>query len=327
MRSVVARAAQRPLWRLSFVVARVTPVALQQGAAMEHGAHPYRSVLYMPGSNQRALDKARALAADALILDLEDAVAPAEKPRARELVAEAVEAGGYGRRRLLVRINGLDTEWGGEDLARAARAAPDAILVPKVETPADIARVAALLEAAGARETTRVWAMMETPRGVLNAAAVAASHRRLEGFVLGTNDLAKDLQAAHTPDRLPLAASLGLCLLAARAGGLVCVDGVFNAFRDDDGLRAECRQGRAMGFDGKSLVHPAQIAIANEVFAPTPGDVALARQQVAAFEEAGARGQGVAVVDGRIVENLHVATARRLLARAEAIAALEAAAG
>jgi citrate lyase beta subunit len=294
---------------------------------MEHGAHPYRSVLYMPGSNARALEKARGLAADALILDLEDAVAPGEKPRARELVGEAVEAGGYGRRRLLVRINGLDTEWGGDDLARAVRAGPDAVLVPKVETPADIGRVAALLEAAGAREPTRIWAMMETPRGMLNAGAVAASHPRLEGFVLGTNDLAKELQAAHTPDRLPLVTGLGLCLLAARAEGLVCVDGVYNAFRDDEGLRAVCRQGRDMGFDGKSLVHPAQIAIANEVFAPSEEEVALARRQVAAFEAAAGRGEGVAVVDGRIVENLHVATARRLLARADAVAAAAAAAG
>ena len=285
--------------------------------------HPYRSVLYMPGSRPRALEKARSLPADALILDLEDAVAPAEKPRARELVAEAVAAGGYGRRKLLVRVNGLDTEWGEADLASACAAGPDAILLPKVETPADVHRAADLMQRHGAPERCTIWAMMETPRAMLNAGAVAAAHPRLEGFVMGTNDLVKELGAAHTPERLPLVASLGLCLLAARAEGLVCVDGVFNAFQDQEGLRAACVQGREMGFDGKTLIHPDQIAVANEVFAPSPDDLALAREQLAAFEDAEARGEGVAVVNGRIVENLHVATARRLLARAEAIAELE----
>jgi citrate lyase beta subunit len=289
---------------------------------MPQDAHPYRSDLYMPGSRPRALEKARSLAADALILDLEDAVDPAEKPRARELVAEAVEAAGYGSRRLLVRVNGLDTEWGADDLARAAAAGPDAILLPKVETAEQVIGAAELVERHGAPERTRLWAMMETPRGILGAAAVAAAHPRLEGFVLGTNDLAKELGAAHTPDRLPLVASLGLALLAARAEGLVCVDGVYNAFQDAEGLRAACLQGRARGFDGKTLIHPDQIAVANEVFAPSPEALALAERQVAAFEEAQGRGEGVAVVDGRIVENLHVATARQLLARAAAIAAL-----
>jgi citrate lyase beta subunit len=291
---------------------------------MERDAHPYRSVLYMPGSKERALEKARTLAADALILDLEDAVSPAEKPAARELVARAVEAGGYGRRKLIVRINGLETEWGMDDLARASRAGPDAILVPKVETPEQVVRVAKLMDEHGAPGGTGIWAMMETPRGILNAAGLAAAHPRLGGFVLGTNDLAKDLGAAHTSDRLPLIASLGLCLLAARAEGLVCVDGVYNAFKDDAGLRAMCIQGRDMGFDGKTLIHPAQLAVTNAVFAPSDADVALAREQLAAFEAAQARGEGVAVVGGRIVENLHVVTARRLLARAEAIAELEA---
>jgi citrate lyase beta subunit len=292
---------------------------------MQQDAHPYRSVLYMPGSRPRALEKARGLAADALILDLEDAVAPAEKPNARELVAEAVEAGGYGGRKLLVRINGFDTEWGEADMARAAVAGPDAVLLPKVESPEQVIGAAERLDRHGAPERTRLWAMMETPRGILNAATVAASHPRLEGFVLGTNDLAKDLGAAHTPDRLPLLTSLGLCLLAARAEGLVCVDGVYNAFQDAEGLRAVCVQGRDMGFDGKTLIHPDQLAIANAVFAPSQHDISLAETQVKAFEEAQARGEGVAVVDGRIVENLHVVTARRLLARAAAIAALEAA--
>lgn len=285
-------------------------------------AHPYRSVLYMPGSKPRALEKARTLAADALILDLEDAVAPAEKPRARELVAEAVTTGGYGGKRLLVRINGFDTEWGEEDIARTAPTGPDAILLPKVETAADIQSAAERLERLGAPAHTRLWAMMETPRGILNAASIAAAHPRLQGFVLGTNDLVKDLGAAHTPDRTPLIASLSLCLLAARAEGLVCVDGVYNAFQDQEGLRAVCIQGRDMGFDGKTLIHPDQLDVTNEVFAPSPEDIALAETQVAAFEEAQARGEGVAVVNGRIVENLHVVTARRLLARAAAIAEL-----
>ncbi len=291
---------------------------------MDQSATPYRSVLYMPGSKERALEKARTLAADALILDLEDAVAPAEKPAARELVASAVEAGGYGSRKLIVRINGLDTDWGEADLARASEAGPEAILVPKVESGADIARVAELMARHGAPEKTRIWAMMETPRGILNAAEIAASHGLIEGFVLGTNDLVKDLGAAHTPDRTPLITSLGLCLLAARAEGLVCVDGVYNAFKDDAGLRAQCIQGRDMGFDGKTLIHPAQLGVTNEVFAPSADDIALANEQVAAFEAAEARGEGVAVVNGKIVENLHVVTARRLIARAEAIAALEA---
>ncbi|WP_111428601.1 CoA ester lyase [Rhodobacteraceae bacterium DSL-40] len=291
---------------------------------MEQSAHPYRSVLYMPGSKERALEKAKTLAADALILDLEDAVAPAEKPNARELVGAAVEKGGYGSRKLIVRVNGLETEWGLADLARASKAGPDAVLLPKVESAADIQRVAELLAEHGAPERTRIWAMMETPRGVLKAAEIAAAHPRLEGFVMGTNDLVKDLGAAHTPERTPLVASLGWCLLAARAEGLVCVDGVYNAFKDEDGLRASCVQGRDMGFDGKTLIHPAQLAITNEVFAPSADDVALAKEQVSAFEAAEARGEGVAVVNGKIVENLHVVTARRLLARAEAIAALEA---
>jgi citrate lyase beta subunit len=276
----------------------------------------------MPGSKPRALEKARSLAADALILDLEDAVAPAEKPQARDLVAQAVRAGGYGGRRLLVRVNAPDTEWCGDDMAAACAAGPDGILLPKVETTGDIEHAAAAMERHGARQATRIWAMMETPRGVLNAGAIAAAHPRLEGLVMGTNDLAKDLHAADTPDRAPLLAALGICLLAARAEGLICVDGVFNAFKDDSGLRASCLQGRDMGFDGKTLIHPAQIEITNEVFAPSAGDLALAIRQVSAFEEAQARGEGVAVVDGRIVENLHIVAARRLLARAAAIAAM-----
>lgn len=287
---------------------------------MEHGEQPYRSVLYMPGSRERALEKARALPADALILDLEDAVAPSEKERARDLVADAVRAGGYGGRRLIIRINGLETEWGRADLFAAAAAGPHAILLPKVERADDVRRAADLVSEVGAGPEVRLWAMMETPRGMLNAAAIAASHARLEGFVMGTNDLVKDLGAAHTPDRLPLVAALGLCLLAARAEGLVCVDGVYNAFQDSEGFRAACAQSRDFGFDGRTLIHPDQIAVANAAFAPSADEIALAETQVRAFEEAQARGEGVAVVNGRIVENLHVVTARKLLARASAIA-------
>jgi (3S)-malyl-CoA thioesterase len=289
---------------------------------MGHSTHPYRSVLYMPGSRPRALEKARSLPADALILDLEDAVLPAEKPRARDLVAEALRTGGYGGRKLIVRINAFDTEWGRDDLAAVAAAAPDAILLPKVETPEHIREAAALLD--GAPAHVRLWAMIETPRSILNAPAIAASHPRLQGFVMGTNDLAKDLGAAQGADRFALVPSLALCLLAARAEGLIAVDGVHNTFRDLDGLRAACVQGRDLGFDGKTLIHPDQIAVANDVFAPTPEEIAHAKAQVAAFEDAAARGEGVAVLDGRIVENLHVAVAQWLLARAAAIAALEA---
>ena len=276
-------------------------------------SRPYRSVLYIPGSNERALEKARGLAADAIIFDLEDAVAPAEKPAARATLKAAL-AEDYGPRARIVRINGLDTEWGRDDAAAFATGA-DAVLVPKVSTPADLDAVAALTG------DTPLWAMMETALGMLNAAAIAA-HPRLEGMVMGTNDLAKELGSRNRPDRLAMQTGLGLCLLAARAHGRVIVDGVFNAFKDDDGLRAECEQGRDMGFDGKTLIHPAQLAVANAVFAPTEAEIDLARRQIAAFDEAKAQGKGVAVVDGRIVENLHVETARAALARAEAIAKL-----
>ena len=276
-------------------------------------SRPYRSVLYIPGSNERALEKARGLAADAIIFDLEDAVAPAEKPAARATLKAAL-AEDYGPRARIVRINGLDTEWGREDAAAFATGA-DAVLVPKVSTPADLDAVAALTG------DTPLWAMMETALGMLNAAAIAA-HTRLEGMVMGTNDLAKELGSRNRPDRLAMQTGLGLCLLAARAQGRVIVDGVFNAFKDEEGLRAECEQGRDMGFDGKTLIHPAQLEIANAAFAPAEEEVALARRQIEAFEAALAEGKAVAVVDGRIVENLHVETAKKTLARAEAIAAM-----
>jgi len=285
-------------------------------------AAPYRSVLYMPGSKLRALEKAQTLPADALILDLEDAVAPSEKTSARDLVCTPQRVQSYGLRKVLIRINGLDTEWGKDDLIAAGRAAPDGILVPKVNRALDVQAVASAL--AEVPERTRIWAMMETPLSMLNVQEIAQSHPRLEGFVLGTNDLIKELGAQFTPDRAPVLTSLSMCLLAARASGLICLVGVYNAFKDDVGLRAECVQGRALGFDGKTLIHPAQLDITNEVFAPSAEDVALARTQIEAFEAATAAGDGVAVVNGRIVENLHVETARNTLAKADAIAKLAA---
>lgn len=278
---------------------------------------PLRSVLYIPGSKPRALDKARGLPCDAIIFDLEDAVSPEEKAAARATLAAALKEGGYGARYKVIRINGLDTEWGAEDARAAAEMDADAILLPKVASPADLE---ALAEITGDRP---LWAMMETPGGMLNAAAIAG-HRLLQAMVMGTNDLAKDLQSRSRADRLPMMTGLGLCVLAAKAHGCAIVDGVYNAFKDDDGLRAEAEQGRDMGFDGKTLIHPAQLEIANEAFSPSAEEADLARRQIAAYEEVKASGQGVAVVDGRIVENLHVATARETLAKLEAIEALEA---
>ena len=287
---------------------------------MTQAARPFRSVLYIPGSKERALEKAMGLAADAIIFDLEDAVAPDEKPAARKLLTQVLTDWDFGRRARIVRINGFDTEWGHADanamdeaIARGAKI--DAILIPKVNRAADLDAVAEAVPGAD------LWAMMETCQGMLNAAEIAA-HPRLKGMVMGTNDLAKELNSRFRADRLPMQAGLGLCLLAARAHGLVIVDGVYNAFKDEDGLRAECNQGRDMGFDGKTLIHPAQLEIANAAFAPSEAEIDLARRQIAAFDAVTAQGGGVAVVDGKIVENLHIVTARATLAKAEAIAAL-----
>ena len=279
----------------------------------------FRSVLYMPGSRERVLEKAKTLDADALILDLEDAVTPDEKPMARDLVCASVKGGGFGNRVVAIRINGLDSQWGQDDLAAACAAEPDAILIPKGGSADDLKSVERLMEQHGAPATTRIWAMMETPLGILNAKAIAGSTPRLQMLVMGTNDLVNELFATHTPERTPVLTSLSMCLLAARAYGLICVDGVYNAFKDDDGLRVTCMQGRDMGFDGKTLIHPAQLAVTNEVFAPSPEDIDLAQAYVDAFNEAVSRGSGVAVVNGKIVENLHVETAQKLLAKAEAI--------
>lgn len=276
---------------------------------------PHRSALYIPASRARALDKARGLAVDVILFDLEDAVTPAEKVTARTTLAEELSKGGYGARLRVVRINGLDTEWCEADALAADAMDCDAVLLPKVNSAADVDKLAKLTN-------KPIWAMMETPLGIMNALEIAAN-QKIAGFVLGTNDLAKDLNARGRADREPLLTSLQLCLLAARAYGIVAIDGVYNAFKDEDGFKVECEQGRDMGFDGKSLIHPAQVAAANAAFAPTPAEIDLAQRQIAAFEEAKAAGQGVAVVDGKIVENLHIVTARATMTKAAAIAALE----
>ncbi len=283
---------------------------------------PFRSVLYIPASKPRAMDKARGLACDAIIFDLEDAVAVDEKPAARALLARTLQDSDFGPRAKLCRINGFDTEWARDDLDALAPARPEAILLPKVNTADDIQQLADILDSHPGTADTRIWAMMETPLGILNAASIAAAPR-MAGFVLGTNDLAKDLNCRSRVDRLPLQCALQTCLLAARAAGIVAVDGVYNAFKDDDGLRAECEQGRDLGFDGKTLIHPAQLDVANASFAPDAAAIDLARRQIAAFDEATTKGLGVAVVDGKIVENLHIVTARQTLARAEAILKLQ----
>lgn len=283
---------------------------------MDPRARPFRSVLYIPGSKERALEKAKTLPVDAIIFDLEDAVAVEEKPAARLLLADTLKAGGYGARFKIVRINGLDTDWGRKDVQAMAYAGADAVLLPKVERTAQLDELSEMMPG------MPLWAMMETPRGILNADALAA-HPRLEGFVMGTNDLAKELGCRFRADRLPLMTSLTHCLLAARAHGVVAVDGVYNAFKDEDGLRAECEQGRDLGFEGKTLIHPAQVAVANAAFAPSAEEIDLAHRQIAAFDAAEKAGQGVAVVDGRIVENLHIVTARETLAKAAAITQLE----
>ncbi|CUH83055.1 HpcH/HpaI aldolase/citrate lyase family protein [Thalassovita mediterranea] len=281
---------------------------------MDMAARPYRSVLYIPGSKDRALEKARGLAVDAIIFDLEDAVAPDAKVGARDTLKAALAEGGYGNRAKIIRINGLDTEWGRGDVEALRDADADAFLLPKVNSAAD---VQALADRLG--NDTPIWAMIETPLGVLNALEIAA-HPQLQGFVAGTNDLAKELNCRFRADRLPMQMALQTMLLAARAHGVVVVDGVYNQFKDDEGLKAECDQGRDLGFDGKTLIHPAQVDVTNVAFAPSEAEIELAKRQIAAFEECEAAGEGVAVVDGKIVENLHVETATKLLAKAAAIA-------
>ncbi|MFC5287298.1 HpcH/HpaI aldolase/citrate lyase family protein [Actinokineospora guangxiensis] len=274
---------------------------------------PRRSVLYMPGANERALEKAKTLPADALILDLEDSVAPDAKADGRKRVTEAVGAGGYGTRELTIRVNGLDTEWHADDLRAAAEAGPAAVVVPKVNSAAEVHAVERALEAAGAPDHTAIWAMVETPIAMLHAHDIASASERLTVLVMGTNDLAKELHAEHVPGRAPLLGGLSLALLGARAAGKVILDGVYNDVKDLDGFAVECRQGREFGFDGKTLIHPGQIGPCNNIFAPSDTEVEHARRVISAFEEATAAGRGVVTVDGRMIENLHVANARRIL--------------
>ena len=282
---------------------------------------PRRSVLYMPAANQRALDKAATLPADALIFDLEDAVAPDAKVEARAHAVAAASSGLYGSREITIRCNGLDTIWGGDDLVAAAGSGADAVVIPKVGSRAEVDEVAARLDAAGAPATMAIWPMIETPAAIF-AVRDIASHPRVAVLVMGTNDLAKELRARQVPGRHPLVPHLATALLAAREAGAVIVDGVYNDVKDTDGFRAECLQGAEMGFDGKTLIHPGQVEIANEVWAPTEAEIDHARRVIVAFDEATAEGRGVITVDGRMIENLHVDTARRTLAVAEAIAAL-----
>ncbi|MFD9817207.1 HpcH/HpaI aldolase/citrate lyase family protein [Streptomyces sp. NPDC059080] len=281
---------------------------------------PRRSVLYMPGANARALEKATSIPADALILDLEDAVAPDAKAAARERVAAAAASGAYGHREVTIRVNGPGTAWHADDLRAAAAAGPDAVVVPKVESAATVREVERALEAAGAPDHTAVWAMLETPRAMLDAREVAAAGERLSVLVMGTNDLAKELHAEPVPGRAPLLTGLSLALLAARESGKVILDGVFNDVKDLAGFEAECVQGRQLGFDGKTLIHPAQVAPCNEVFAPSEAQIERSRRIIEAFDEATREGLGVVTVDGRMIENLHVEDARRILALAEAVA-------
>jgi citrate lyase subunit beta/citryl-CoA lyase len=274
----------------------------------------------MPGANTRALEKGRILPADCLILDLEDSVAADAKAQARANIVEAVSAGGYGHRELVVRINPLASPWGYDDLAAAATCGADAVLLPKVESADMVRQAEAVMAGLGAPDSVALWAMMETPLGMLHAEEIAGSSPRLNCLVMGTSDLAKDLQASHTRDRMPMITSLGLCLLAARAYRLAILDGVHLDLRDDEGLAYACRQGLDFGFDGKTLIHPRTIEIANEIFAPTEDEVAWSHKIIAAHAAAVAEGKGVAVLEGKLIENLHVDNAKRIVAMAQAIA-------
>ncbi|MBU3070027.1 CoA ester lyase [Aestuariicella sp. G3-2] len=285
---------------------------------------PRRSVLYMPGSNSRALEKAKGLPADTLVLDLEDAVAPDQKMAARAQVVEAVKAGGYGYREMVIRVNGLETQWAKDDILAVATAPVAAVCVPKVETPDQVLRVVELLNQGGAPESVTVWAMIETPKGVVNVQAIAAAHPRLSLLMMGTSDLAKEMRLPHTPDRIGFISALSQCVLAARLNGLDALDGVHLDLKDQDSLRLVCEQGRNLGFDGKTLIHPNQIEVTNEVFGPKADEIERAGRIIDAFTQAESEGKGVVVVDGKLVENLHVEEAKRTLAIAEAIEVMQA---
>jgi citrate lyase subunit beta / citryl-CoA lyase len=285
---------------------------------------PRRSVLYMPGSNARALEKARELPADSLILDLEDAVAPEAKAQARQAVAKSLQNGGFGDREVLVRINGLDTRWWVDDLSVVVGAKPDAVLVPKISNPGQLQDLAARIVDMGTDPHIRVWAMLETPLAMLNVGEIAASaldsETRLAGFVMGTNDLAKDTRARLVPGRAPMLPWLMNCVAAARAYGLDILDGVYNELGNAEGFAEECRQARDLGFDGKTLIHPKQIEPCNAAFSPSPEEVATARKMIEAFDLPENENKGVVQIDGRMVERLHAEMARRTVAIADAIA-------
>lgn len=281
---------------------------------MPRPPRPRRSVLYMPGSNERALEKARDLAADCLIFDLEDAVAPEAKDMARSGIAAAIRAGGYGHREVVVRINGIDTPWFEEDLAAAATCGADAVLLPKVESRETVQEAIHQLARAGAQDELPIWIMAETPRGVLDIDRIVAAQPRLEVIVMGTSDLAKDMRLPATQDRAGLLHALGQCVLTARAHDLDIIDGVHLVLDDADGLRDSCQQGRNLGFDGKSLIHPRQIPAANECFGISEAEAANAREIVAAWQKARAENDGITVLHGQLIEQLHVDAAERVLA-------------
>ena len=287
---------------------------------MINTSRPRRSVLYMPGANTRALEKAKSLPADSLILDLEDAVAPDAKAQARENIRAAL-ATGFGHREAVVRINGLNTQWGLDDLKAFADTKADAILLPKVESASQIREVASLLKQFNPVSTMKIWAMIETPLAIFKLPEIASSHPMLEALVLGTSDLVKDLHARHTPSRVETQTALSLSVLAARAHQLCVLDGVHLSLDDEDGLRQSCTQGRDMGFDGKTLIHPSQIALANQIFGPSLEEIDEARQRITAYEAAISSGAGIAVLNGKLVEELHIQDAKRILALANAIEA------
>jgi citrate lyase subunit beta / citryl-CoA lyase len=283
---------------------------------------PRRSALYMPGANDKALEKAKGLPTDAIIFDTEDSVAPDMKGVARDKVAAAVQSGEYGNRELTIRVNALDTEWAADDLRSAAQAGPAGIVVPKINSAADVAQVERIIEAAGVSDHTTIWAMLETPTAMENAVEIATSSERLAVLIMGTNDLAKELRAGLVPGRAPLLWGLGRCVNAARVADKVILDGVYNDVKNPDGFLAECVQGAEMGFDGKTLIHPTQVEPCNEAFSPSAEEIEYSRRVIEAFEEGLAQGKGVITVDGRMIENLHVDNARRALAIAAAIAAM-----
>jgi len=274
----------------------------------------------MPGANERALEKAKTIDADALILDLEDSVSPDAKEAGRANVCAAAQSGEYGHRELAIRVNSIGTQWHDDDIRAAAAAGPDAILVPKVESAEQVQQLVAAIEASGAPDKTQLWAMIETPRALLHAEEIAAAHERLAVIVMGTNDIVNETYGLHVPGRNPVVlTSLAWTLLAVRAAGKVIIDGVYNDVKDAEGFDAEARQGREMGFDGKTLIHPSQVEPANTAFSPSEADIERAQGMIAAFEEAAAESKGVATYNGKMIEELHIRDARRILAYADAL--------